>query len=105
MSNALTRLAKTIEERRDANPSKSWTAKLLSRGPEKCAQKFGEEAVETIIEAAQGNKKKLVEESADMLYHFLVMLASRDVSYDDVLKELESREGKSGIYEKASRRA
>lgn len=99
----LLRLAATIEARKGADPETSWTAKLLARGPKKAAQKFGEEAVEAVIEAARGDRDKLTEEAADVLYHFLVMLASRDVSLADVYAELERREGRSGIAEKASR--
>lgn len=100
---ALERLAATIEARRGADPDGSWTAKLLSKGPEKCAEKFGEEAVEAIIEAVKGDREKLTSEAADVLYHLLVMLAARDVSLDDVLAELARREGTSGIAEKAAR--
>ena len=101
--NALQQLANLIEYRRNADPDSSWTAKLLSRGPEKCAEKFGEEAVEAIIEAVKGDRAALTFEAADVLYHLLVMLASCDVSLDGVLKELERRQGQSGIAEKASR--
>jgi len=103
MSDTLTRLAATIEARKGADRSSSWTAKLLSKGPEKCAQKFGEEAVEAIIEAARGDTRALTSEAADVLYHFLVMLASRNVRLQDVLDELEQREGLSGIDEKTAR--
>jgi phosphoribosyl-ATP pyrophosphohydrolase len=99
----LLRLAATIEARKGADPETSWTAKLLARGPEKAAQKFGEEAVEAVIEAVRGDRDKLTEEAADVLYHFLVMLTARDVSLGDVYAELERREGQSGIAEKASR--
>ncbi len=99
----LLRLAATIEARKGADPSKSWTAKLLARGPKKAAQKFGEEAVEAVIEAARGDQEKLTDEAADVLYHFLVMLTSRGVKLQDVYAELEAREGRSGIDEKASR--
>ena len=91
MTNALTRLAATIETRKTADPESSWTAKLLAKGPEKCAEKFGEEAVEAIIEAVKGDKVKLTAEAADVLYHLLVMLAARDVTLDDVLAELDKR--------------
>ncbi|VDC33216.1 phosphoribosyl-ATP diphosphatase [Pseudogemmobacter humi] len=101
--NALDRLAATIEARRGADPDSSWTAKLLSKGPEKCAGKFGEEAVEAIIEAVKGDRARLTSEAADVLYHLLVMLAARDVSLAEVLAELERREGTSGIAEKAAR--
>lgn len=96
-------LAATIEARRGADPDSSWTAKLLARGPEKCAEKFGEEAVEAIIEAVKGDRARLTSEAADVLYHLLVMLAARDVSLGDVMAELARREGTSGLAEKAAR--
>ena len=99
----LARLAATIAARKGADPDTSWTAKLLASGPDKCAEKFGEEAVEAIIEAVKGDRAKLTAEAADVIYHLLVMLAARDVSLDDVLAELQRREGKSGIAEKAAR--
>ena len=101
---ALERLDAVISARRGTDPTTSWTAKLLSKGPEKCAQKFGEEAVEAIIEAVKGDRAALTAEAADVLYHLLVMLAARDVSLTDVLAELERREGVSGVDEKASRK-
>lgn len=100
---ALERLAATIIARKDADPETSWTAKLLAKGPEKCAEKFGEEAVEAIIEAVKGDRDKLTSEAADVLYHLLVMLAARGLTLADVEVELERREGTSGIVEKASR--
>ena len=103
MTNALTRLAATIATRKGADPESSWTAKLLAQGPEKCAEKFGEEAVEAIIEAVKGDRAKLTAEAADVLYHLLVMLAARDVTLMDVLAELDTRAGASGIAEKAAR--
>ena len=103
MTNALTRLAAIIEARKGADPETSWTAKLLAKGPEKCAEKFGEEAVEAIIEAVKGDKAKLTSEAADVLYHLLVMLAARDVTLAQALKELDNRAGTSGIAEKAAR--
>ena len=99
----LSRLAATIDARKGADPDSSWTAKLLAKGPEKCAEKFGEEAVEAIIEAVKGDRTRLTSEAADVLYHLLVMLAARDVTLADVLAELERREGTSGIAERASR--
>ena len=101
--NILARLASLIESRKGADPETSWTARLLAQGPEKAAEKFGEEAVEAIIEAVRGDREKLTAEAADVLYHLLVMLAARDVRLDDVLTELERREGRSGIEEKAAR--
>jgi phosphoribosyl-ATP pyrophosphohydrolase len=100
---ALDRLAATVQARKGADPESSWTAKLLAKGPEKCAEKFGEEAVEAIIEAVKGDREKLTAEAADVLYHLLVMLAARDVTLDQVLAELERREGTSGLAEKAAR--
>ena len=100
---ALERLAATIAARKGADPGGSWTAKLLAKGPEKCAEKFGEEAVEAVIEAVKGDRARLTAEAADVLYHLLVMLAAREVTLADVLAELERREGTSGIAEKAAR--
>ncbi|MBZ0129465.1 MAG: phosphoribosyl-ATP diphosphatase [Rhodobacteraceae bacterium] len=103
MSDILHRLAATIAARKGADPDTSWTAKLLAKGPEKAAEKFGEEAVEAIIAAVKNDPENLKAEAADVLYHLLVMLAARDVALADVLGELERREGLSGIAEKASR--
>ena len=100
---ALDRLAATIEARRGADPASSWTAQLLAKGPEKCAEKFGEEAVEAIIEAVRGDRARLAAEAADVLYHLLVMLAARDVPLSEVMAELDRREGRSGVEEKAAR--
>ena len=100
---SLERLAATIVARKGADPETSWTAKLLATGPEKCAEKFGEEAVEAIIEAVKGDRAKLTAEAADVLYHLLVMLAARDVTLEAVLAELDRREGVSGLAEKAAR--
>ncbi|MEZ5724233.1 MAG: phosphoribosyl-ATP diphosphatase [Paracoccaceae bacterium] len=100
---AFARLDATIAARKDADPESSWTAKLLAKGPEKCAEKFGEEAVEAIIEAVKGDREKLTSEAADAVFHLAVMLAARDLSLADVAAELARREGRSGIAEKASR--
>ena len=100
---SLEKLSQTIAARKGADPSTSWTAKLLAAGPEKCAEKFGEEAVEAIIEAVKGDKAKLTAEAADALYHLLVMCAARDVSLADIEAELAHREAQSGLAEKASR--
>ena len=102
--NSLEKLAATIAARKGADPETSWTAKLLAKGPEKCAEKFGEEAVEAIIEAVKGDRARLTAEAADVIYHLLVMLASRDVSLEDVLAELDRRDGTSGVAEKAARK-
>lgn len=99
----LERLAATITARKGADPDSSWTAKLLAKGPEKCAEKFGEEAVEAIIEAVKGDRDRLTSEAADVIYHLLVMLAARDVTLSDVLAELDRRMGTSGLAEKAAR--
>lgn len=101
--NSLNELAATIKARKGADPSQSWTAKLLSLGPEKCAEKFGEEAVEAIIEAVKGDREKLTSEAADVLYHLLVMCAARDVSLADIEVELAKRTAQSGLAEKAAR--
>ncbi|ETD81709.1 phosphoribosyl-ATP diphosphatase [Rhodobacter capsulatus] len=100
---ALSRLAATVESRKGADPESSWTAKLFAKGPEKCAEKFGEEAVEAIIAAVKNDRENLVYEAADVLYHLTVMLAARDVSLEEVLTELDRRAGTSGIAEKAAR--
>lgn len=99
----LNALYETILSRKDADPDSSWTAKLLSKGPEKCAEKFGEEAVEAIIEAVKNDRDALTSEAADVIYHLLVMLVSRGVTLDAVMVELDRRQGTSGIAEKASR--
>jgi phosphoribosyl-ATP pyrophosphohydrolase len=93
----------TILARKDADPASSWTAQLLAKGPEKCAEKFGEEAIEAIIEAVKGDKAALTSEAADVLYHLIVMLAARDVPLGDVMDTLARRQSTSGIAEKASR--
>ena len=96
-------LVKTINLRADADPSESWTAKLLAQGPEKCAEKFGEEALEAIIEAVKGDNNALISEAADVIFHYLVMLKSRDINFEDVMEELEKRKNKSGLREKEER--
>ena len=92
-----------VESRAQTDPNTSWTAKLLAKGPEKCAEKFGEEAVEVIIEVIKDDRIKLVSEAADVLFHLLVMLKSRDVKLADVMEELEKRQSQSGLQEKQSR--
>jgi cyclase len=99
----LQRLSATITARAGADPDSSHTAALLTKGPAKCAEKFGEEAIEAIIEAVKGDPAALTREGADVLYHFIVMLAASGLTLDNVLAELERREGVSGIVEKASR--
>ena len=99
----LDRLYATIQQRRTADPSVSHSARLLSRGTAKVAQKFGEEAVECLIEAVAGNERAVVSESADVLYHLLVMWVASGVEPEAVWDELARREGVSGIAEKAAR--
>ena len=96
-------LVKTINSRADADPSESWTANLLAQGPEKCAEKFGEEALEAIIEAVKGDNNALISEAADVIFHYLVMLKSREINFEDVMRELKSRTNKSGLREKEER--
>jgi phosphoribosyl-ATP pyrophosphohydrolase len=96
------RLAATIEARRGGDPAQSWSAKLLA-DPSLAAKKLGEEAIETVLAAALGDKDALATESADLVYHWLVVLAASGVSLDEVAAKLEAREGRSGIAEKASR--
>ena len=99
----LAELAATIEARKSADPDSSWTARLLAAGPEKAAEKFGEEAVEAIIEAVKGDRARLTCEAADVVFHLLVMCAARDVGLADIEDELAKRTGRSGLDEKASR--
>ncbi|WP_120500685.1 phosphoribosyl-ATP diphosphatase [Roseovarius sp. EL26] len=99
----LDELERIVAARAKASPDDSWTAKLLAKGPEKTAEKFGEEAIEAIIEAVKGDRKKLTSEAADVLFHLLVMLQSRDVPLSDVMDELARRQGTSGLVEKSSR--
>ena len=103
MSDALDQLFATIVARKGADPSQSYTAKLLAAGVEKCARKFGEEATETVIAAIQRDKAELAKESADVLYHLLVLWAASGITPDDVYTVLKAREGQSGLEEKASR--
>lgn len=100
---ALERLAATIADRAEAAPDSSWTARLLAKGPEKCAEKFGEEAIEAVIEAVKGDADRLTSEAADVLYHLLVMCAARGVTLEQINAELARREGTSGLAEKAAR--
>ena len=100
----LSRLWTTIAARRSAaSTDTSYTAQLLAKGPEKCAQKLGEEAVETALAAVQGKRDQTVSESADLLYHWLVLLAALDIDPAEVYAELARRTAQSGLSEKASR--
>jgi phosphoribosyl-ATP pyrophosphohydrolase len=96
-------LADEIAKRRNGNPDQSYTAKLLSQGLEKCAKKFGEEAVELALASMKQDKVHLTSEAADVLYHLLVLLTASNVPLSDVMTELERRKGVSGLAEKASR--
>jgi len=98
------RLFATIEARKGSNPSASYTAKLLSEGRAKCAKKLGEEAVETCMAAIGEDRAALAAESADLIYHLLVLLAVSDLKPDDVYRVLAAREGRSGLEEKAARK-
>ena len=99
----LDRLHMVVLDRRTADPAHSHSARLLARGPAKVAQKFGEEAVECLIEAVAGNRAALIAESADVLYHLLVLWVSAGVVPADVWAELARREGVSGVAEKSQR--
>jgi phosphoribosyl-ATP pyrophosphohydrolase len=101
-SDVLARLAATIEGRKGGDAAASYTAKLLA-DPSLAAKKLGEEAVEAVIAATLGDKDALAAESADLIYHWLVVLAAAGVSLNDVAAKLEAREGVSGLAEKASR--
>ena len=103
MTFTLADLEARIAERASASPEESWTAKLLAAGPERAAKKFGEEAVEAVIAAVKGDRAELIAESADVLYHLLVVLKARDVALRDVLSQLEARTARSGLAEKAAR--
>lgn len=103
MTDTLARLFATIEARAGADPATSHTAALLAKGAAKCAEKFGEEAVEAIVAAACGDRDGLTREAADTLYHLQVMLKAAGIGWAEVLAELERREGRSGVAEKASR--
>lgn len=100
----LERLHALVVERRKADPEKSYIAKRLQQGTAKIAQKVGEEAVEAVIAAMRKDKKELIGESADLIFHWLMLLVDAGVSVRDVMDELEKREGISGLDEKANRK-
>ena len=100
----LEELERIVAARASAAPDESWTAKLLAKGPEKAAEKFGEEAIEAVIEAVKGDRAALTSEAADVLFHLLVMLRSRDVALADVMAELDRRTTQSGLEEKQNRK-
>ena len=103
MNKILERLDLTILRKATESPNKSHTAKLLKKGTEKCAEKFGEEAIELIVASVKKKKKEIIGEAADTLYHMFVLLRSKNISINEVLTELASREGISGIEEKRKR--
>ena len=103
MNKILERLDLTIQGKTTESPKKSHTAKLLKKGTEKCAEKFGEEAIELIVASVKKKKKEIIGEAADALYHMSVLLRSKNISINEVLTELASREGTSGIDEKRKR--
>ena len=103
MNKILERLDLTIQGKTTESPNKSHTAKLLRKGTEKCAEKFGEEAIELIVASVKKKKKEIIGEAADTLYHMFVLLRSKNISINEVLTELAFREGISGIEEKRQR--
>ena len=103
MNKILERLDLTIQRKITESPNKSHTARLLKKGTEKCAEKFGEEAIELIVACVKKKKKEIIGEAADTLYHMCVLLRSKNISINQVLLELASREGISGIEEKRKR--
>ena len=103
MATSLSRLEETINQRRVADPASSYVASLFAKGRANIAQKLGEEAVETVIAAMAGDKAEVTKEAADLLFHLGVLLADMGLSFDDVLAELDAREGVSGLTEKAGR--
>ena len=102
-SNILEELYEVILSRRDADPKVSWTARLLLEAPQLPARKLGEEATEAIIAACAGNREELLAESADVVYHLLVVLAAAEIPLDELWAELARRRAQSGVEEKASR--
>ncbi len=103
-SEILDRLSETIASRRSADPSSSYVARLFHKGQDAILKKVGEEAIETVMAAKDGDRSHLVYEVADLWFHTLVLLANEGLSYRDVLDELARREGMSGIAEKAARK-
>jgi len=104
VTDTLATLAATIAARRGADPATSYVAKLLAAGAPLAARKLGEEAIETVVAALAGDAAELTSEAADLLFHLLVLLEVRGVTFADVLAELDRREGVSGLNEKAARK-
>ena len=103
MSDTLIKLAEVLEERKQADPDSSYVAKLYSKGLDAILKKIGEEATETVMAAKDGEKDKIIYETADLWFHSMVLLSQQELSPQDVLNELERRFGLSGLEEKASR--
>jgi len=103
MSNVLAQLTKTLNDRKQADPAKSYTAALFAAGTESILKKIGEEAMEVVIAGTAGNKREIVHETADLWFHTLVLLSHFDLTADDVMVELKGRMGRSGLDEKTSR--
>jgi len=103
MTFSLDDLNRRVQQRASASPDESYTARLLRDGPDRCARKFGEEAVELIVSAVSRDREGVTGEAADVLYHLLVLLKAADIPLDEVMAELERRTGQSGLEEKAAR--
>lgn len=103
MTFSLDELNRRVQQRASASPDESYTARLLRDGPDRCARKFGEEAVELIVSAVSRDREGVTGEAADVLYHLLVLLKAADITLDEVMAELERRTGQSGLEEKAAR--
>lgn len=103
MNEVLAKLEQTIRERREADPADSYVASLRVKGRAKMAEKIGEEATEAVIAAVHDDREAMISESADLLFHLIVLLVDMDISLEDVTAELARREGLSGLAEKASR--
>lgn len=104
-TDVLQRLAETLASRRTADPDKSYTARLFAKGPDSILKKIGEEGAELIMAAKDGDRAHIVYESADLVYHLVALLTFHNIDVDEVLGELQRREGTSGIDEKKSRTA
>ena len=99
----LEQLQQLIQSKKDSDPSLSYTAKLFSQGVEEIQKKFGEESIELIIASNQNNRNNIINETADVLYHLLVLLSEKSISLKEVVEELERRSSMSGLEEKANR--
>jgi phosphoribosyl-ATP pyrophosphohydrolase len=102
---SLNDLEALIRARKDKPADNSYTASLLAKGPDHCARKMGEEAIELVVATCRGQSPEIIAETADLLYHLVVVLASQDIALEDVMAELKQRTAQSGLEEKASRKA